>query len=108
MSVPVVRFKILLVVCAIFLVAWIGWIEFISGRGIFSYSHHSSARFAVADPASHSNSFKKPTGFKIIGLVFYGRKQTVSILDCYLKVLPPISVNRRFATLQLTDGWLDM
>ena len=28
----------------------------------------------------------KPGGVKVIGLVFYGRKEFVSILDCYLKV----------------------
>ena len=27
----------------------------------------------------------KPEGFKIVGMVFYGRPPTVSILDCYLK-----------------------
>jgi hypothetical protein len=27
----------------------------------------------------------KPEGIKIIALVFYGRRETVSILDCYLK-----------------------
>lgn len=33
-----------------------------------------------------SPDFKKPQGFKIVGLVFYGRRATVSILDCYLQV----------------------
>ena len=27
----------------------------------------------------------KPTGFRIVALVFYGRPATVSVLDCYLK-----------------------
>lgn len=32
--------------------------------------------------------WEKPDGVdKVMGLVFYGRRQTVSILDCYLKVL---------------------
>ena len=30
--------------------------------------------------------WQKPAGMKVIGLVFYGRRQFVSILDCYLKV----------------------
>jgi hypothetical protein len=31
--------------------------------------------------------WEKPKGIdKIMGLVFYGRRQSVSILDCYLKV----------------------
>lgn len=29
--------------------------------------------------------WEKPKGFKIIGLIFFGRKRTVEILDCYLK-----------------------
>lgn len=29
--------------------------------------------------------WSKPEGFKIIGLVFFGRRTTVEILDCYLK-----------------------
>lgn len=40
----------------------------------------------------HSNSvqrtapiFVKPEGFKIIGLIFFGRPDRVAILDCYLK-----------------------
>ena len=97
MSVFIGRFKIVLVVCAFFVVAWIGWIEFIPRRGISS----SYRRYSLAEIASapHSNSFKKPAGFKIIGLIFYGRKQTVSILDCYLKVVAPMPVNHRFATV---------
>lgn len=30
--------------------------------------------------------FMKPDGLKVVGLVFYGRPASVSILDCYLKV----------------------
>lgn len=33
-----------------------------------------------------SPGFKKPDGLKVVGLVFYGRRETVSILDCYLQV----------------------
>lgn len=29
--------------------------------------------------------FVKPEGFKIIGLIFFGRPDRVAILDCYLK-----------------------
>lgn len=33
-----------------------------------------------------SNSvFVKPEGFKIVGLIFFGRPDRVAILDCYLK-----------------------
>lgn len=34
---------------------------------------------------SKAQLWVKPTGIKIIALVFYGRPETVSILDCYLK-----------------------
>ena len=33
-----------------------------------------------------------PPDLKVVGLVFYGRKSTVEILDCYLKVTPAIFV----------------
>lgn len=32
-----------------------------------------------------SDRFEKPEGFKIIGLIFYGRTATIAVLDCYLK-----------------------
>lgn len=35
--------------------------------------------------ASSLSPWKKPTGFKIIGLIFFGRPPVVEILDCYLK-----------------------
>ena len=38
----------------------------------------------------------KPKGFKIIGLIFFGRPDTVSILDCYLR-----------KNLVRNGGWLD-
>ena len=30
--------------------------------------------------------WKKPRAMKVIGLIFYGRRRFVSVLDCYLKV----------------------
>lgn len=30
-------------------------------------------------------TFQKPEGFKIIGLLFFGRRATMSILECYLR-----------------------
>jgi len=30
-------------------------------------------------------SWQKPEGFKIIGIVFYGRRKTMEVLDCYLQ-----------------------
>lgn len=41
------------------------------------------------DALSGVKEWKKPKNVKqVMGLVFYGRRETVSILDCYLKVLP--------------------
>jgi len=41
----------------------------------------------VGEPSSQAlREWKKPEDLKIIGLVFYGRKEFVEILDCYLKV----------------------
>ena len=34
---------------------------------------------------SSLSPWEKPTGFKIIGLIFFGRPPVVEILDCYLK-----------------------
>lgn len=33
-------------------------------------------------------------GVKVVALVFYGRQELVSILDCYLKVSPKVSTSR--------------
>lgn len=32
-----------------------------------------------------SHRFEKPADFKIIALIFYGRRATIAVLDCYLK-----------------------
>lgn len=49
----------------------------------------------ISEPSSHSSpavhkdpsakTWAKPEGVKIIALIFYGRPETVSILDCYMK-----------------------
>jgi len=36
--------------------------------------------------------FKRPSNLSVVGLIFYGRPATVSILDCYLKVSSRFSV----------------
>ena len=36
-------------------------------------------------PKEKTEKWDKPEGFKIIGLVFFGRPAVVAILDCYLK-----------------------
>ena len=41
----------------------------------------------IGEPDNQAlRAWKKPDGLKVIGLVFYGRKEFVEILDCYLKV----------------------
>jgi hypothetical protein len=41
----------------------------------------------VGDPSSQTlREWRKPKNMKVIGLVFYGRKEFVEILDCYLQV----------------------
>lgn len=45
----------------------------------------SSARPDAIQPNRQGQEFKKPQGFKIIALIFYGRAPVVAILDCYLK-----------------------
>ena len=40
--------------------------------------------------------WEKPEGFKIIGLIFFGRPSVIAILDCYLK-----------KNLVTNGGWLD-
>jgi hypothetical protein len=39
-------------------------------------------------PFSHAVDVTVPSGVKIVGLVFFGRRELVKILDCYLKVRP--------------------
>lgn len=82
----------------------------LSGAGIFLillllfHSSSSSSRSPLFETEKHkvlkrnwsviakdsplegpSPDFEKPEGFKIVGLIFYGRRATVSILDCYLQ-----------------------
>ena len=45
---------------------------------------------------SGGSSFSKPEGVKVYGIVFYGRRTTVEILDCYLH-----------RNLAANGGWLD-
>jgi hypothetical protein len=40
-------------------------------------------------PYMHAVGVTIPAGTKIIGLVFFGRRELVHVLDCYLKVPPP-------------------
>lgn len=59
-----------------------------------STSHASYASSTLA--ATLKDGWEKPSGFKIIGLIFFGRPPVVDILDCYLK-----------KNLVSNGGWLD-
>ena len=50
----------------------------------------------VANISADVKTWEKPTDFKIIGLVFFGRPAVVAILDCYLR-----------RNLVSNGGWLD-
>jgi hypothetical protein len=50
-----------------------------------SYAH----RAAWVSLPDRVDKFEKPKDFRIVALIFYGRRDRVSILDCYLKVRLP-------------------
>jgi hypothetical protein len=43
---------------------------------------------------AYNGDFRKPPGLKIVGLVFYGRREFVEILNCYLQVRSCASLRR--------------
>ncbi|KAK6952664.1 hypothetical protein Daesc_004955 [Daldinia eschscholtzii] len=45
----------------------------------------SRANKIKTDSIAPKGGWKKPAGIKVIGMVFYGRKRYVDILDCYLQ-----------------------
>lgn len=51
---------------------------------------------AKLEPAPATVRYQKPAGPKIIGLIFYGRRDRALILDCYVK-----------QNLVVNGGWLD-
>jgi hypothetical protein len=55
-----------------------------------------TSRPAGIEPIPASARYQKPVGPKIIGLIFYGRRDRAAILDCYLK-----------RNLVTNGGWLD-
>ena len=46
-------------------------------------SHHSAA--SEDDLASAVSSLSKPEGLRVVGIIFYGRRDRSSILECYLR-----------------------
>ena len=64
-----------------------------SSSGILNHGETSGS--GSGKPGSEGR-WTKPKGFKIIGLIFFGRPDTVSILDCYLR-----------KNLLSNGGWLD-
>lgn len=51
-------------------------------------------------PNVHVVDVTVPSGVKIIGLVFYGRRELVEILDCYLKVLLTLYYSLQVALIE--------
>ena len=56
----------------------------------------SATAHLTSQDKTSKDDWEKPKGFKIIGLLFYGRPDTVAILDCYLR-----------KNLVSNGGWLD-
>lgn len=63
--------------------------------------NHGELRFPRPEVTSnlaediHTKQFTKPDGVKIIGLVFFGRKNRVEILRCFLEVGLHLVYNKR-------------
>jgi hypothetical protein len=85
----------------------LGWLIVLAATAIVleSYSfgllqgHFTSIRHtkpASYQPIPASVRYQKPVGPKIIGLIFYGRRDRVAILNCYLQ-----------RNLVVNGGWLD-
>lgn len=78
---------------------WVAYF-FAAGYNIFALSTRPSHLDSIVMPLVESPSEVQynlraadvviPKGVKIIGLVFYGRRDYVKILECYLKVSSPI------------------
>ena len=60
------------------------------------FSNTPSGNHSTEGTEPSVKHWEKPEGFKIIGLIFFGRPSVVSILDCYLK-----------KNLVSNGGWLD-
>jgi hypothetical protein len=89
----------------LFLIALCGilWIGYFLGTdrdrlgfrqlGGSSLAHHPSPPGQATGkplgfPSTHAVDVTIPAGIKVIGLVFFGRRELVQVLDCYLKVRP--------------------
>ncbi|KAI9887603.1 MAG: hypothetical protein M1823_000587 [Watsoniomyces obsoletus] len=81
------RSRILWIACLLAILTLLSLFRFIPERsGSPSVAYRSTHQQVDKRPqASKFSQPTKPRIVKIIGLVFYGRKSTVSILDCYLK-----------------------
>ena len=70
------------------------------GSGYIDHNHALDGNIAHLKEVA---KWEKPKGMKIVGLVFYGRRRYVEILDCYLKVritrLPRRPLNANFLPL---------
>ena len=70
---------------------WLATVVMVLGTLALIGNFHQDIRQAVRrkDDLKESNGtgvFEKPDNLTIIGMVFYGRRARVEMLDCYLKV----------------------
>jgi hypothetical protein len=56
----------------------------------------------VQEGSNSTSSIPTPVGSKVVGLVFYGRRELVRVLDCYLKVRPVSAHVAQAPTAELT------
>ncbi|KAJ2987247.1 hypothetical protein NUW58_g4615 [Xylaria curta] len=54
-------------------------------EGNYDLASHDRANHVVQHSIAPKGGWQKPGGFKIIAMVFFGRKRYVDILDCYLR-----------------------
>ena len=65
-------------------VKWIVLVAIIaSGLVWLRFVQHATASSVIQ--SLRPGTMTKPEGFKIIGLLFYGRRSTIEILECYLR-----------------------
>jgi len=83
-----------------------------------SSSHHPSrpvqgTGIPPGFPYTHAIDVTVPAGVKVIGLVFFGRRELVQVLDCYLKVrnsfsmvLTTLIFLERGTLKNMEDSWM--
>ena len=74
-----------------------------SPRALHQNGHSIQDSKSIENQIAHIEdirNWQKPVDLQIIGLVFYGRREYVAVLDCYLKVRSAISSPRNLLLTQ--------